>query len=146
MAPPKLLIVDGNRHTWTMLELALGYGADRCQVFSAPSGHSALLQLGVLQPDLILLALAAPGGEGWDTLRRIRAVSRVPILALAAEDTPEIALRSLEQGAAYCLRQPLALQELRARVRALLPREGENLGWRPRPVWALSYDRFVEGK
>ena len=130
--PPRLLIVEGDREARTMLELALAYAGDSYQVFSAPTGASALLQLGIVRPDLILLDITLGNGDGWDTLKRIRERSKVPIIVLSPTDAAEITIRSLERGADYCMKLPLSMVELRARVQALLRGEAtaEKLGRR----------------
>jgi len=119
----KVLIVQGDRAMCTMLELALTYNGKGFQVSTAPTGRSALLQLAIVRPDLILLDLTLPDGDGWETLDRIREISTVPVIALSSVNDPEITVRSLERGADYCLAQPWRTRELRARVRVLLRRE-----------------------
>lgn len=121
--PFKLLIVECDRNTRTRLELAFEYDGSSYQLFSAPSGKSALLQLSVVQPDLILLDIMLREDDGWAILKRIRQVSSVPIIVISPVDTPEITIRSLEQGANYCMMLPVSMQELRSRVQVLLRRE-----------------------
>jgi len=106
-----------------MLELAFAYCGNHYQVFSAPSGTSALLQFGIVQPDLILLDIALTEADGWETLRRLRDLSTVPVIVLSAVDEPAITIRSVEGGADYCMTGPWPIRELRARVRSLLRRD-----------------------
>jgi CheY-like chemotaxis protein len=68
----KVLIVEQNPDRRTMLELALSYYSRESRVFTARNSRSALLQLGIVQPDLILLDLTSPDGDEWETLQRIR--------------------------------------------------------------------------
>jgi DNA-binding response OmpR family regulator len=117
---PRVLIVDDNQGTRILLELALSHQG--FQVFSAPSGTSALLQLRVVQPDLIILDILMPGIDGWDTLEQIRAFSNIPIIVLTALDDPNVKKKSLAQGANACLTKPLNLRDLRAQASALVQR------------------------
>jgi two-component system KDP operon response regulator KdpE len=81
------------------------------------------MQLGIVQPDLVILDLSAPEGDGWETLRLIRNLSTVPIIALATAGEPDALVNGLACGADYCLTKPLGMKELHARVRALLRRD-----------------------
>ncbi len=91
--------------------------------FTAPDGVGGLFQFGLTQPHLVVLEV-----NGWETLQRIRALSNVPIIALI-EDTSRDRIESLNRGADYFVTKPLSLQELQAKVRALL---------RPRPILCAS--------
>jgi DNA-binding response OmpR family regulator len=119
----KLLIVAADRNTRAMLELAFSRNGRDFQVFTAPNGRSAMLQLAIVRPDLVLLDVTSPHGDGWETLLRIRELSTVPVIALSARKDPRTTIRSLEEGADYCLTDPLSMRELRARVSSLLHRD-----------------------
>jgi two-component system KDP operon response regulator KdpE len=123
----KILVVDADSNRRTMVELAFSYNGHGFLVFTAPNGRSAMLQLGIVRPDLILLDVTMPDGDGLETLRRIREVSTVPVIALTSAPDDQVAVQSLEQGADCCLAQPWDVKELRARALALLRRsEGAN--------------------
>jgi DNA-binding response OmpR family regulator len=119
-AQARILIAANNRATRTLLELALSEAG--FQVFSAPSGNSALLQMDVVAPQLVVLDGQLPEMDGWEPLRRIRERSTVPIVVFAgpADDAGQ---SCLEAGADVCLPNPLDIQELDSQVRALLARE-----------------------
>lgn len=118
-----ILVAKGVPVLLAALELALAHNGDRYLVLSAPSAASALLQLQVVKPEVIIVGIEPGETEGWETLRRIRALSTAPIIVFSAEDRPEITIRSIEQGADYCIFLPLDVPALRSRLQALLQRE-----------------------
>src|SRR6202049_3450698 len=75
-------------------------------------------------PDLAVLDVRLPGGEGFELAGRLRAGRDVPIMFLTARDTVEDRLHGFELGADDYLVKPFALEELLARVRAVLRRSG----------------------
>jgi two-component system KDP operon response regulator KdpE len=91
--------------------------------FTAPDGVGGLFQFGLTQPHLVVLEV-----HGWETLKRIRALSTVPLIALVEDNTRD-KIESLNQGADYFVTMPFSVQELQAKVRALL---------RPRPALRAS--------
>ncbi len=91
--------------------------------FTAPDSVGGLFQFGLIQPHLVVLEV-----NGWETLHRIRALSNVPLIALVEDNTKD-RIESLNRGADYFVTKPLSVQELQAKVRALL---------RPRPVLRAS--------
>jgi DNA-binding response OmpR family regulator len=94
--------------------LAQTFAGHGCQALTASDGVSGLFQVGMLQPDLVVL-----DANGWDTLRRIRTLSRVPIIVLV-EDESKARVESLNEGADYFVTKPPSLQEVKAKARALL--------------------------
>jgi DNA-binding response OmpR family regulator len=75
-----------------------------------------LYQVGLVQPDLVVLDV-----KGWETLRRMRARSSVPIIVLVEDETGD-RIESLNQGADYFVTKPPSLREVEAKARALLRR------------------------
>jgi DNA-binding response OmpR family regulator len=115
---PRVLIVDDDQAVRTLLELALSHTG--FQVFSAPNGSSALLQLRVVQPDLLILDILMPGLDGWETLQQIREFSSIPILILTALHQPDMKEQCLARGADGCLSKPIDMRELQAQAQALV--------------------------
>lgn len=74
-------------------------------------------------PDLVLLDVLMPGLDGWEVCRRLRAAGGVPVLMLTARDDVSDRVKGLDLGADDYLVKPFALEELLARVRALLRRK-----------------------
>jgi DNA-binding response OmpR family regulator len=106
------------------LEIALSWNG--FEAFSVPSGESALLQLGFVLPNLVLLDLEAEEKAGWETVRRIRAVTPVPVICLAAPDQSDAYVEALRTGADLCLTRTAGIRGPRARVRALIRRAHGN--------------------
>jgi len=86
-------------------------------VITASDGVGGLFQLGLRQPDRVVLDV-----DGWETLQRIRALSAIPVIVFV-EDTQEARIGSLDRGADYFLVKPPCLSELDARMRVLFRRE-----------------------
>ena len=75
-------------------------------------------------PDLVVLDVLLPGGDGFELARALRTRRDVPVIFLTARDALEDRLAGLELGADDYLVKPFALEELLARVRAVLRRTG----------------------
>lgn len=80
---PSVLIIESRHSTRTLLEMALSHAGMR--VSSATTLNSALLQLRVLEPDLIIVGFDHSGIEENQAARQIRILSKAPLLALADE-------------------------------------------------------------
>lgn len=114
----RILIVMGERETRELLARTLAGRGFRA--YTAPDGVSGLFQFGLSQPHLVVIDV-----NGWETLQRIRALSDVPIIALI-EDRAKDRIESLDRGADYFVTKPPSVQEVEAKVRALL-RQGTAL-------------------
>jgi len=127
----KILVVDDERAVRESLRRALqleGY-----EIELAADGREALSVLGEEdpQPDAVILDVLMPGVDGLEVCRRLRdAGNRVPVLMLTARDEVENRVAGLDAGADDYVTKPFALEELLARVRALLRRttNGDGAG------------------
>lgn len=91
-------------------------------VTSAGGGEAGLAQLAETTPDGVVLDVAMPGMDGWQTLERIRQRSSVPVIMLTARtEEPEI-LKGFALGADDYVSKPFSFAQLEARVRAVLAR------------------------
>ncbi len=93
-----------------------------CRVAIAGSGEEALRRFAEEPPDLVILDVAMPPPDGFETLRRIREASRVPVLMLTVRDATIDKVRALDLGADDYLTKPFDHLELLARLRALVRR------------------------
>jgi two-component system response regulator MprA len=117
----RILVVDDERAVRESLERALrleGY-----EVALAEDGAQALGTLADQAPDAVVLDLMMPGVDGFEVCRRMRSAGdRTPVLVLTARDSVTDRVSGLDAGADDYLVKPFALDELLARLRALLRR------------------------
>ena len=117
----KVLVVDDEAYITDLVGTALGY--EGFAVAVAGSGHEAIAMAGTFRPDLIVLDVMLPDLDGLDVCRRLRAEGeRVPVVFLTARDAAEDAVAGLTVGGDDYVTKPFSLQELVARVRAVLRR------------------------
>ncbi len=118
-----LLIVEDDHAIRTMLQCFLA--TKNFQVNAAKDGNQALEILGESNPDLILLDWMLPDFSGPQLIKKIRNSSvhkEVPIIMLTARDGEEDKIEGLDIGADDYMTKPVSLEELLARVRALIRR------------------------
>lgn len=120
-----ILVIDDDEKITSMLRRSLAF--EGYTVRTARNGMEGLEALWQEEPDLIVLDIMMPGVDGWEVCRRLReAGSRVPVLMLTAKDEVGDRVRGLDAGADDYLMKPFALEELLARVRALLRRSSAS--------------------
>ena len=124
----KILVVDDERAVRESLRRALeleGY-----EIELAADGREALERLEAeAHPDVLVLDVLMPGVDGLEVCRRLRrAGSRLPVLMLTARDAVENRVAGLDAGADDYVTKPFALEELLARIRALLRRTTNGAG------------------
>ncbi|MCK8681582.1 MULTISPECIES: response regulator transcription factor [Streptomyces] len=123
----RILIVDDEPAVREALQRSLafeGYGTE-----VAVDGGDALAKIAAYRPDLVVLDIQMPGVDGLTAARRVRAAgSTVPILMLTARDTVGDRVTGLDAGADDYLVKPFELDELFARIRALLRRSSYAVG------------------
>ncbi len=121
----KILVIDDDEKITSLLRRSLSF--EGYTVVTANDGYDGLKQLLGNEPDLIILDVMMPQIDGWEVCRRIRAGgSDVPILMLTAKDEVADRVKGLDLGADDYLIKPFSLEELLARVRALLRRKTER--------------------
>ena len=111
------------------------------EVALASDGERALQVLGDARPDAIVLDVLMPGLDGLEVCQVLRRMGdRTPVLMLTARDAVSDRVAGLDAGADDYLVKPFALEELLARLRALLRRAGTSPGERPLRFADLSLD------
>ena len=121
----KILVIDDDEKITSMLKRSLAF--EGYSVVTARNGHSGIQMFASDEPDLLVLDLMMPIVDGWEVCRRVReAGSTVPILMLTARDEVQDRVKGLDSGADDYLLKPFALEELLARVRALLRRSAKS--------------------
>jgi two-component system, OmpR family, response regulator MprA len=131
MSDPAVLLVDDDAPILRMLERTLV--AEGYAVAAVADGGAALAQVERSLPDVIVLDVAMPGMDGLAVTRRLRGKGlAVPILLLTARDALAERVAGLDAGADDYLVKPFEVDELTARVRALLRRnqpQGDQLAF-----------------
>jgi two-component system KDP operon response regulator KdpE len=101
------------------------------EVVTAPNGESALDFLSTGQFELVILDLGLPGIDGVEVIRRLRTWSAVPVIVLSVRDAQADKVSALDAGADDYVTKPFAMDELQARMRAVLRRMGTAEGETP---------------
>lgn len=133
----EVLIVDDDTRLSAMLSDYLS--ANGFSVNKAANGATGLAELSRRQPDIVVLDVMMPGMDGFETCRRMRAASDVPILMLTAKGDETDRIVGLEIGADDYLPKPFNPRELLARLRAILRRRNGGSG---APVKLLRFGRL----
>lgn len=120
MEQRRILIVDDEEGLRELVKINLeheGYG-----VVQAENGAEGLNLVREEKPDLVILDVMMPEMDGWEVCREIRSFSTMPVLMLTARSQSQDVVAGLDSGADDYLVKPFNMDELNARVRALLRR------------------------
>jgi two-component system response regulator MprA len=130
----RILVVDDDRAVRESLRRSLAFNG--YQVDLASDGHAALAAVGSARPDAMVLDVMMPRLDGLEVCRRLRGTGDdLPILVLTARDAVSDRVAGLDAGADDYLPKPFALEELLARLRALLRRRsGPDTGPKSVPL------------
>lgn len=122
MLKHKILIVDDDKDLVHALRLRLR--ANEFDIATAGDGYSAMAAAQKERPDLIVLDLGLPAGDGFVVLDRLQkhdALSAVPVIVLSARDPQDNERRALKAGAAAYFQKPADNEELLNVIRVSLP-------------------------
>ena len=123
----RVLVVDDERNITDLVSTALRYVGFDVEV--AGSGREALVAARSFRPELIILDVMMPDLDGFDVTRRLQSEGlRIPVLFLTARDATEDKVTGLTLGGDDYVTKPFSLEELIARVRAVLRRTGGGAG------------------
>jgi two-component system KDP operon response regulator KdpE len=119
---PLVLVVEDEAQMRTFVRIALeAYGFNTLEASTAEDG---IRQAAAHVPDLVLLDLGLPDGDGSEVTRRIREWSTLPILVISARDAESSKVKALDEGADDYITKPFGAAELMARVRVALRKAG----------------------
>ena len=120
MSHPVVVVIEDEPQIRRFVRGALE--AEGWQVFEAETVQRGLTEAGTRKPDLLVLDLGLPDGDGLDLIRDVRGWSAVPIIVLSARIDEADKIAALDAGADDYLTKPFGVGELLARVRANLRR------------------------
>ncbi len=118
MSGPQILIVEDDPSMLRFLRTSLT--AQSFRVLEATTAREALVAVTTHSPELVLLDLGLPDGDGLDVTAQIRGWSRVPIIVLSARGREQDKVAVLDAGADDYLTKPFGVGELLARIRVAL--------------------------
>jgi Response regulators consisting of a CheY-like receiver domain and a winged-helix DNA-binding domain len=118
----KILLIEDEEKLARMVELELRYeGYEVTKVFDGRAGLEEALKG---EHDLVLLDIMLPVMSGMEVLRRLRRESKIPVIMLTARDAVMDKVSGLDSGAEDYITKPFAIEELLARIRAALRKQG----------------------
>ncbi|MGE5468721.1 MAG: two-component system response regulator KdpE [Ignavibacteria bacterium] len=121
---PGVLVVEDEKEIRRFVRAALEH--ENCRVFEATGVADGLLEAGARKPDLVVLDLGLPDGDGVDFIRDLRGWCDTPVLVLSARSRENDKIAALDAGADDYLTKPFGVGELQARTRALLRRQARS--------------------
>lgn len=121
MTPPVAILIEDDPQIRRFVRSALE--AEGWQVFESETVKRGVLDAGTRKPDLLIVDLGLPDGDGTDLIREVRGWSQVPIVVLSARTDENDKIAALDAGADDYLSKPFGVGELLARVRANLRRQ-----------------------
>ncbi|HVT65694.1 MAG TPA: response regulator transcription factor [Mycobacteriales bacterium] len=131
-AEARLLVVDDEPNIVDLLSASLRFAG--FEVATASDGQQALKLVDSFQPDLVVLDVMMPGIDGFEVVRRMRGGKQLaPVLFLTARDATEDKIAGLTLGGDDYITKPFSLEEVVARIRAVLRRAQGPDGHKPTP-------------
>ncbi len=115
---PRILVIDDEAQIRRFLDI--GLRAQGYDVLLAANATDGLAMAATQSPDVVILDIGLPDREGHEVLAEIRQWSQVPVLMLSVRDSETEKVRALDAGANDYVTKPFGIQELMARLRALL--------------------------
>jgi two-component system OmpR family response regulator len=132
--PARVLVVDDEDSITQLVSTVLRYEGFAVQ--TAADGTAAVRAARTFRPDVVVLDVMLPDLDGFEVYRRIEAAAGLPVLFLTARDSTEDRVHGLTLGADDYMGKPFSLEELVARVRAVLRRTRGGAG----PSAIIGYD------
>ena len=124
MNATRVLIVEDEADIRRFVRLALQ--SEGHEVYESDTVQRALIEAGTRRPDLLVLDLGLPDGDGVDVIRGLRGWSSIPVIVLSARSNEADKIQALDAGADDYLVKPFGAGELLARVRAQLRRHARQ--------------------
>lgn len=129
-----VLIIEDEKEIRRFLRTALE--DESLRVFDAETLQRGLIEAATRKPDLVILDLGLPDGDGIDFIHDFRQWSQTPIIVLSARSDEQAKIAALDAGADDFLSKPFGIGELQARLRVALRRHASTV--QPDPVYQFS--------
>lgn len=117
-ANPRVLVIDDEAQIRRFLDI--GLRVEGYDVVLAANANEGLALAATRNPDVVILDIGLPDRDGHDVLIELRQWTKVPVLMLTARNTEQEKVKALDEGANDYMTKPFGIQELMARLRALL--------------------------
>jgi two-component system KDP operon response regulator KdpE len=125
----RVLVVDDEPEIRRVLRTGLGYHG--FEVHAVGTGEEGLKQLSAWHPDVVLLDLGLPGVDGFEVLGRMQGQGRAAVIVVSVMPGERDKVRALDAGADDYIVKPFGMEELLARIRAVLRRQAAIPGGEP---------------
>jgi two-component system KDP operon response regulator KdpE len=119
-----ILVIDDDTGLLTLLKL--GLERDGFSVLTAENGREGLRKAYENRPDAIILDIMMAEMDGWVTCQRLRHICDTPIIMLTAKSSGKDVIKGLSLGADDYLAKPCSFDELKARIRTVIRRNGQS--------------------
>ncbi len=124
-AEAKILVVDDEPSIRELLSASLTFAGFDVRI--AADGHEAISQVSFVHPDLVVLDIMLPDMDGFEVLKKLREHEpNLPVLFLTAKDDIQDKVRGLSVGGDDYVTKPFSLEEVVARIRAILRRTSDE--------------------
>lgn len=139
----KLLIIEDDEEIVEVVTLAIQIRWPDVQIIPTHLGEKGIELVAEERPDLVVLDLGLPDISGYETLKRLRVFSNVPIIILTSRDDETDVIKALEWGADDYISKPFRQMELTSRIQAVLRRAGPSEHEAPEPQPAFRAGKLV---
>ncbi len=130
----KILVIDDNLAVIEIIRTSLE--RQGALVYTAENGEEGLRKLAQHEPDLVVLDIAMPVMDGWETCRRIRKETDIPVIMVTALDNEKDVVAGLDLGAIDYITKPFSTRVLRARIKAALRQSETTAVNAPKPEYS----------
>lgn len=129
---PTVLLIEDDANIRRFVKTALQ--SEGCTVYEAETVQRGLIEAGTRQPDVVVLDLGLPDGDGMTLMRELRTWTEVPVLVLSARTAETDKIAALDAGADDYLAKPFGVGELLSRLRVLLRRHARGGAGNPSDI------------
>lgn len=117
MSNRTVLVVEDDKRILNLISVTLKAHDYKC--ITAMNGETAILMTTSYNPDIILLNLGLPDGDGNEIIKKIRSWSETPIIVISSRNTDSDKVMALDNGADDYVTKPFSIEELLARIRVM---------------------------